>query len=102
MYRASDHRAEADAIDALEAAGERLELDEPTVRRARDLYLSNRPDSERSRDAVIATALYVAGRTTGETRSQGAVAEACGVSRLTVQQRWRELLAAAGFETPDW
>jgi DNA-binding Lrp family transcriptional regulator len=38
----------------------------------------------------------------GEERSQSAVAEAVGVSRLSVQTRWKDLLADAGFDTPTW
>jgi hypothetical protein len=30
------------------------------------------------------------------------VAEAVGVSRLSVQQRWKDLLEEAGLEAPDW
>ncbi|MFB6163424.1 MAG: hypothetical protein ABEJ86_08305, partial [Halococcoides sp.] len=102
VYRASDQRAEADALDDLERAADRLAFDERTTSRARDLYLSHRPEAERSKPAVIATSLYVAGRTTGETRSQMRVADACDVSRFTIQRRWRDMLESAGFETPDW
>jgi len=102
VYRASDHRAAADALDAIEAAAADLDLDEETASRAADLYLSHRPDADRSKPAVIATSLYVAGRTTGETRSQQRVAEVCDVSRFTIQQRYREMLTAAGFEPPGW
>lgn len=102
MYRASDHRAAADAIEDLERAADRLDFDGRTTSRARDLYLSHRPAAERSKPAVIATSLYVAGRTTGDTRSQMRVAETCNVSRFTIQKRWREMLEAAGFETPHW
>ncbi len=29
-------------------------------------------------------------------------AEAVGVSRLAVQQRWKDLLDAAGLDAPEW
>ncbi|MFT4921878.1 MAG: DNA-binding Lrp family transcriptional regulator, partial [Haloarculaceae archaeon] len=38
----------------------------------------------------------------GQQRSQSEVADAVGVSRLSVQKRWKEALDAAGLDPPDW
>jgi transcription initiation factor TFIIIB Brf1 subunit/transcription initiation factor TFIIB len=102
VYRARDRvENEAWLADLAEAA-DRLGLSGDARSRAADLFLSNVPDSERSKRAVLATSLYVASLTVGDGRSQTAVAEATGVSRLTIQQRWKEILEDAGLEAPDW
>ncbi|MFB6140033.1 MAG: transcription initiation factor IIB family protein [Halosimplex sp.] len=102
MYSARDQVENAEWLDEIEATGERLDLD-PSVRsRAADLFLSNVPETERSKRAVLATSLYVAGLVEGDRRSQEAVADAAGVSRLTIQQRWKELLEGEGLDAPGW
>ena len=102
VYRARD-RVENEAwLADLGEAADRLGLSGGARSRAADLFLSNVPDSERSKRAVLATSLYVASLTVGDGRSQTAVAEATGVSRLTIQQRWKEILEDAGLEAPDW
>jgi transcription initiation factor TFIIIB Brf1 subunit/transcription initiation factor TFIIB len=86
----------------LERAADRLEVSAGVRSRAMDLFLSHVPESERSKRAVLAASLYVATLAEGERRSQGAVADAMDVARLTIQQRWKPLLADAGLEPPEW
>jgi transcription initiation factor TFIIIB Brf1 subunit/transcription initiation factor TFIIB len=50
----------------------------------------------------MAASVYVGALVAGEERSQSAVADATGVSRLTIQQRWKELIESVGFDAPDW
>lgn len=102
MYRASDQVENEEYLAALDEAADRLDLGQEARSRAADLFLSSVPEAERSKRAVLATALYVGSLVAGERRSQGAVADAVGVSRLSVQQRWKDLLAETGLEPPDW
>ena len=102
MYRARDEVENEAWLDDLESAAERLGLDAATRSRAGDLFLSNLPDDERSKRAVLAASLYVAGLVEGDRRSQGRVADVVGVSRLTVQQRWKPILEDAGLDAPEW
>jgi len=102
VYRASDQVANEEWLAALDEAADRLDLGAEVRSRAADLFLSTVPDEERSKRAVLAAALYVGTLVAGERRSQGEVADAVGVSRLSVQQRWKDLLAETGLEPPDW
>ena len=102
VYRASDEVEHEQWLAELADAREVLDLGEETEIRAADLFLSSAPDEDRSKRAVLAASLYVATLVTGERRSQGDVASAVGVSRLTVQQRWKDLLETAGLDAPDW
>jgi len=102
VYRARDHVENEPWLAAIDDAAERLELGGEAKSRATDLFLSAVPDSERSKRAVVAASLYAGALIAGERRSQSAVAEAVGVSRLTVQQRWKDLLEDAGLEPPAW
>lgn len=102
MYRASDQVANEEWLAALDEAADRLDVGQETRSSAADLFLSAVPDEERSKRPVLAAALYVGTLVAGERRSQGEVAEAVGVSRLSVQQRWKDLLAETGLEPPDW
>jgi len=102
VYRARDAVANEEWIAAIEEASERLDLGTEARSRAVDLFLTNTPDSERSKRAVLAASVYVAALTTGEQRSQGSVADATGVSRLAIQTRWKEILESAGFDAPEW
>jgi len=102
MYRASD-RVEQDAwIGEIEAAAETLDLGTQARSHAVDLFLSTLPEEERSKRASMAASLYVGALAAGEERSQSAVADATGVSRLTSQQRWKGLIESVGLEAPDW
>jgi len=102
MYRASD-RVEQDAwIGEIEAAAETLDLGTQARSHAVDLFLSTLPEEERSKRASMAASLYVGALVAGEERSQSAVADATDVSRLTIQQRWKDLIERVGLEAPDW
>ena len=102
VYRASDQVEHEEYLAELEAAAERLDLEQEARSHAADLFLSSLPDAERSKRATLATALYCGALLAGEQRSQGEVADAMDVSRLTVQQRWKELLETVGLEPPSW
>lgn len=102
VYRASDEVEHEQWLARLNEAADRLELEAPARSRASDLFLSTLPEADRSKRAAMATALYVAALAEGDRRSQTAVAEAADVSRLTIQSRWKDLMAEAGLETPDW
>jgi transcription initiation factor TFIIIB Brf1 subunit/transcription initiation factor TFIIB len=102
MYRASDERENAEWLADLDAAADRLELGSQARSRAADVFLSSVPESERSKRARLAAALYVGALAASDQRSQSAVAEAVGVSRLSVQNHWKGMLEAAGLDAPDW
>lgn len=102
MYRASDQVAEADWLETLDAAADELDLGQSARSTAADLFLSAGPSADRSKPAGLAASLYAGALIAGEERSQTDVAEAVGVSRLVVQQRWKPLLEAAGLSPPDW
>lgn len=105
VYRASDERQHEEWVTALEAAAADLDLGDEATARATDLFLSTVPDEpqeDRSMQALLAASLYVGALVAGDRRSQGEVADAADVSRLTIQQRWKELLETAGLDAPDW
>ncbi|MFB6135823.1 MAG: transcription initiation factor IIB family protein [Halobacteriaceae archaeon] len=102
MYRARDAVVNEEWLAELEAAADELDLEDETRATARDLFLSTVPDHDRSKRPVVAAALYAGALVGGEQRSQRAVADAVGVSRLSVQQRWKSLLREAGLQPPDW
>lgn len=102
MYRASDRVENEEWITRLETAADRLDLGSDARTVAADLFLSGVPDAERSKRAAVAASLYAGALVAGEERSQGAVADATGVSRLTVQRRWKSVLERAGLEPPSW
>lgn len=102
MYRASDERENANWLAQLEIAADRLDLGTEARSRARDVFLSTVPENERSKKTTLAASLYVGSLVAGDQQSQGAVADAVGVSRLSVQQRWKDQLEAAGLEPPEW
>jgi transcription initiation factor TFIIIB Brf1 subunit/transcription initiation factor TFIIB len=102
MYRASDRVDNEEWIARLEAACAELDLDDEACATATDLFLSGIPDEERSKPATAAAGLYAAALIRGQERSQSAVADAMGVSRLSVQSNWKSLLEAAGFSPPTW
>lgn len=102
MYRASDEVEHEAWLTRLERAADRLELGTEARSRAADLFLSTLPVADRSKPAAMATALYVGSLVAGERRSQGDVADATDVSRLTIQQRWKGMMEDAGLEPPAW
>ena len=106
MYRARDRLTYADQIDDLHAAADRLDLDEEARADAIELLLTTLSDlddpEERTVRAIAAASLYAGALLAGQERSQSAVADAANVSRLTVQQRWKDLLETAGMDPPTW
>lgn len=102
MYRARDRVEQAAWLDRLETAAIGLDLDSEARSCAIDLFLSAVPEADRSKPASVAASLYAGALIAGDSRSQAAVADEVGVSRLSVQHRWKELLEAAGFDPPEW
>ena len=102
MYRASDRVQNERWLADLQRSADELDLGSDARSTAEDLFLSTIPEGERSKPAAIAASLYAGGLIAGDRRSQGAVADAVGVTRLTVQKRWKALLEEAGLEPPTW
>ena len=102
MYSARDQVENERWLADLDAAGDRLDLGSAARSRAVDLFLSTVPEDERSKPASLAAALYVGALIDGDRRSQGDVADAVGVSRLSVQQNWKDLIEEAGLRKPGW
>ncbi|MFB6178880.1 MAG: transcription initiation factor IIB family protein [Halorientalis sp.] len=102
MYRASDEVENERWLADINEIGDRLDLDEDARSRAADLFLSTVPETERSKRAAMAASIYVGALIAGDRRSQGAVADAADVSRLSVQQRWKGLIEEAGLDAPNW
>jgi len=102
MYRASDRVEQDEWLGEIEAAAETLDLGTEARSHAVDLFLSTLPEAERSKRAAMAASLYVGALVAGEERSQTAVADAADVSRLTIQQRWKDLVEHVGLDAPDW
>jgi transcription initiation factor TFIIIB Brf1 subunit/transcription initiation factor TFIIB len=102
VYSARDRRENEAWLAELGAAADALELDGETRSVAEELFLSSVPESDRSKRAAMAASLYAATLVAGDERSQSAVADAADVSRLTIQQRWKDLLENAGLEAPGW
>jgi len=102
MYRARDRIEHSEWVDRIDETGAELDLSQSVRSTATDLFLSHVPDEERSKPAVAAACLYAAALIGGEQRSQPTVAEQFGVSRLSIQSRWKQMLEAAGFRAPSW
>lgn len=102
MYRAREAVENEDWLTALDTAADELDLDEEARMTAHDLFLSAVPDEDRSKPAAAAASLYAGALVVGDQRSQAVIADAMGVSRLSVQQHWKPLLEHAGFRPPDW
>lgn len=102
MYSARDRVEQETWLARIQDAADSLELGSDARTTAEDLFLSNVPEADRSKPAVAAAALYAGALIASEERSQSAVAEAMGVTRLSVQSKWKPLLEEAGFRTPTW
>ncbi|EJN61075.1 hypothetical protein SAMN04487950_3991 [Halogranum rubrum] len=102
MYRARDHVDNEEWLAAIDRAGDSLELGSEARSNATDLFLSHVPDADRSKPATAAASIYAGALIAGEERSQTAVAESMGVTRLSVQKRWKTILEDAGFRPPSW
>ncbi|WP_254863425.1 cyclin family protein [Halovivax gelatinilyticus] len=102
MYNARERLTQREWIEELEHAAERLDLSRDARSTATDLFLSDVPSDPRSKRAVLAASLYAGALIAGDGRTQGDVADAIGVSRLSIQSKWKDQLAAAGLEPPKW
>jgi transcription initiation factor TFIIIB Brf1 subunit/transcription initiation factor TFIIB len=102
VYSAREEVEHADWLDELDDIAASLEIGADARSYARDLFLSAVPEQDRSKRARLAASLYAGALIAGEERAQTVVADAVGVSRHTIQSRWKELLSAAGFDTPGW
>lgn len=102
VHRASDEAANAEAMKLLRTAAGELNLGQEARSCAIDMFLAKDPGTDRSKPAVVAASLYAGALVTGEERSQTEIADAVGVSRFVVQDRWKGLLEAAGFDPPTW
>ncbi|WP_049970294.1 transcription initiation factor IIB family protein [Haladaptatus cibarius] len=106
MYRARDQVENEAWLAELQQAADRLELETGARSRAADLFLTTISDvdnpEDRSKRAVAAASLYAGSLIEGDQRSQQAVADAVGVARLTIQQRWKTILETAGLQPPSW
>lgn len=102
MYRAGDELDQQQWLETLDGVADALRLDAEARTTAKDLFLSAVPGDERSKPAAVAASVYAGALIAGDQRSQIAVADAADVSRLAIQQRWKDLLDEAGFEPPSW
>jgi len=102
MYRARDRVDNEEWVARLTRAADGLDLGSEARANAIDLFCSNVPSEERSKPAVAAASLYAGALIAGEERSQGSVAAAMDVTRLSVQNRWKALLETSGFRPPEW
>lgn len=102
MYRARDRVENEEWLAEIRRGAEALDLGGEAKSNAADIFLANVPDRERSKPAIAAASLYAGALIAGEERSQASVAEAMGVTRLSVHNHWKELLREAGFEAPTW
>ncbi|MBX0285818.1 cyclin family protein [Haloarcula salinisoli] len=102
MYRASDRIEQDEWLGEIEATAETLDLGTQARSHAVDLFLSTLPDEDRSKRASMAASIYVGALVAGEERSQTAVADAAGVSRLSIQKRWKDLIERVGLDAPEW
>jgi transcription initiation factor TFIIIB Brf1 subunit/transcription initiation factor TFIIB len=102
MYSARDRVDNEEWILEIRQAAESLGLGSQAQSNAVDIFLTSVPDAERSKPAVAAASLYAGALIAGDERSQSSIADAMGVTRLSIQQHWKGLLEAAGFEAPAW
>jgi transcription initiation factor TFIIIB Brf1 subunit/transcription initiation factor TFIIB len=102
VYPARDRIEHETWLDRIGAAAAGLGLGDEARANAVDLFLSDVPEDDRSKPAAAAASLYAGALLAGEQRSQTAVAREMGVSRPSVQRRWKARLADAGFDVPDW
>ena len=102
MHSARDRIEYEPWLEELETIADRLGLSEEARSCAVDLFLLDVPDVDRSKQAVLAASLYAGSLVAGDGRTQGTVADAADVSRLSIQSRWKTLLEDAGLEPPRW
>jgi transcription initiation factor TFIIIB Brf1 subunit/transcription initiation factor TFIIB len=102
MHSARDRVEYEPWLRELERIADRLELSNEARSCATELFLTDVPAADRSKRATLAASLYAGSLVASDGRTQGAVADAADVSRLSIQSRWKRLLADAGLEPPRW
>lgn len=102
MYNARERLEHEAWLDELDQIGDRLDLSTEARAVATDLFLADVPEADRSKRAELAASVYAGSLIAGDGRTQGEVAEAADVSRLSIQRRWKDVLAEAGLEPPGW
>tara|TARA_B100001013_G_scaffold273620_1_gene174261 strand:+ start:153 stop:497 length:345 start_codon:yes stop_codon:yes gene_type:complete len=102
VHTAKDHVEQSEWISEIDRVANELNLGVRAKSYAVEIYLSDIPEMERSKPAAIATGIYVGSLIAGEERSQQEIADKTGVSRLTIQGRWKDTLKIAGFDPPSW
>ncbi|RQH00325.1 transcription initiation factor IIB family protein [Natrarchaeobius oligotrophus] len=102
MHSARDRIEYEPWLEELEAIADRLELSSEARSCATDLFLADVPSDDRSKRAVLAASVYAGSLVAGDGRTQGDVADAADVSRLSIQTRWKTMLEDAGLEPPRW
>lgn len=102
MYSARERVEYADWLEELDRIGDRLDLTAETRTCATDLFLSDVPDADRSKRTMLAASIYAASLVAGDGRTQSEIADAADVSRLSIQQHWKDVLERAGLEAPSW
>ena len=102
MYRARDRVDNEEWIERLHAAADRMDLGSEARSTATDLFLTSIQSADASKRTVMAASLYAGSLIAGDQRSQGAIADAADVSRLSIQQQWKGILRTAGLEPPGW
>lgn len=102
MHRAGDRLEYAEWLDRLEKAAAELGLSEEAVSIGTELFLAKVPEKTPEKRSAVAASLYAGALIAGERCAQGAVAEAAGVSRVTVQQKWKHRIDLAGMDAPSW
>lgn len=102
MHSARDRIEFEPWLETLEEVTDELDLTADARSNATDLFLMDVPEADRSKRVALATSLYAGALIAGDGRTQQAVADAVGVSRLSVQQQWKARLEEAGLEPPGW
>ena len=102
MYNARERVEHAAWLEELDRIADDLDLSREARSVAADLFLDEVPAADRSKEVVLGASLYAGSLIAGDGRSQGEVAEAASVSRLSIQKRWKKLLEEAGLEPPRW
>ncbi|SDQ59006.1 transcription initiation factor IIB family protein [Natronobacterium texcoconense] len=102
MHSARDRIEYESWLEELDQIADRLELSSEARSCAADLFLADVPEDDRSKRPALAASVYAGSLVAGEGVSQGTVADAADVSRLSIQSRWKDVLETAGLEPPGW
>lgn len=102
MHSARDRVEYEPWLEDLEQIADQLDLSSEARSCAVEFFLTDVPEADRSKQAMLAASLYAGSLVAGDGRTQRAVANAADVSRLSIQSRWKSLLEEAGLEPPRW